>query len=248
MARVRHLSRAPITEALIDLRAGLPENFSVERLAEVRDSISARYPIVEEQRLFKTTLEFQPSRQASPANSELGLNGYLFKSGDRLTVAQFRRDGFTLNRLKPYTSWGELYPEARTLWGRYADVAGIQDFTRLATRFINHLKVPAAPVPDFERYLTSIPAPPGTPQTRDGFLSRVESRDPTTDLRAIVTQATEPAAEPGMMTIILDIDVYKPGSFRSNDPVLDEIFEALHVMKNAIFFGAITETTAEEYE
>lgn len=157
-----------------------------------------------------------------------------------------------MNRLRPYTRWAELFPEARTLWRRYAEVAGIREFTRVATRFINHLKVPAAPAPDFDRYLTSAPAPPpGAPQSPVGFLSRVECRDPSTDLNAIVTQATEPALEPGVLTIILDIDVYKLGAYGPNDPddpALDEVFEALHGMKNDIFFGAITETTAEEHE
>lgn len=249
MARVRHLGRAPITEALIDLRAALPDDFGVERFAQLRDRIGERYPTHEEQRLFKTTLAFQPSQQLVPANTELGLHGYLYKTADNLTIAQFRRDGFTLNRLRPYTRWDELFPEARNLWRLYAEVAGIREFTRVATRFINHLKVPAAPTPEYGRYLTSIPtAPHGAPQSPVGFLSRVESRDPATDLHAIVTQATEPTVEPGLVTIILDIDVYKLGSFKPDDASLDEVFRALHVMKNDIFFGAITEAAAEEHE
>lgn len=249
MAQVRHLSKAPITEALFDLRAALPEDFAVERLAQVHDRIRDRYPTRHEQRLFKATVSFQASRPAAPPETtDLGLNGYLFKSDDGLTIAQFRRDGFTLNRLKPYTRWAELFPEARTLWRLYAEVAGVRQFTRVATRFINHLKVPAAPGSDFDRYLTSAPpAAPGAPQPRVGFLSRVVSRDSATDLHAIVTHATEPALEAGVQTIILDIDVYKEGAYGPDDPALDEIFESLHTMKNDIFFGAITEVTAEEH-
>jgi len=246
MARVRHLSRAPITEALFDLRAELPEAFPVERLKELRGRIGDGYPAMEEQRFFTTKLTFQPSREPTPETTELGVRGYSFKSRDALTIAQFRRDGFTLNRLKPYTRWSDLLPEARTLWRLYAEFAGIREFTRIATRFINHLKVPAAPAAEFDRYLTSAPAaPPGAPRTPVGFLSRVESQDPATGLHAIVTQATEAAPEPGALTIILDIDVYKLGGYGPNDPALDELFEALHRMKNDVFFSAITETTAE---
>lgn len=248
MARERHLTNAPITEAIIDVRAALPDDYPVERLAGVRDLIREKYPILEEQRLFKATVEFQHGRVA-PATADLGLNGYIFRTSDRLTVAQFRRDGFTLNRLKPYTSWNVLLPEARELWRLYARIAGVEAFTRVATRFINHLRVPALPVADFGRFLTDAPAPPrGAPGSTVGFLSRVEVRDQGTDVRAVVTQATEKAVEPGLVTIILDIDVYKQGSFRLDDAALDEAFQALHTTKNAVFFGAITEVTAGEYE
>jgi uncharacterized protein (TIGR04255 family) len=249
MARVRHLSKAPITEALFDLRAALPDDFPLDRLKDVRDRMVEKYPTVEEQRFFAAKLTFQPSRELTPETTELSVRGYSFKSGDGLTIAQFRRDGFTLNRLKPYTRWAELLPEARALWRLYAEVTGIHEFTRVATRFINHLKVPAAPTPAFDRYLTSAPATPGgAPPSRVGFLSRVESRDPATGLHAIVTQATEAAPEPGMLTIILDIDVYELGAYGPEDPTLDALFEALHQMKNHIFFSAITEATAEEHE
>ncbi len=41
------------------------------------------------------------------------------KTPDRLNVAQFRRDGFTFNRLRPYTKWEEIRPEALRLWQLY---------------------------------------------------------------------------------------------------------------------------------
>jgi len=249
VARIRHLSRAPITEALFDLRAEVPETFPIERLKLPRDRIGQKYPGVEEQRFFETRFTLQPSRELAPQTTELGVRGYSFKSADGLTVAQFRRDGFTLNRLKPYTRWDELLPEARALWHLYAEVTGIREFTRVATRFINHLRVPATPAPDFARYLTNAPATTdGAPRSRVGFLSRVDSRDPETGLRALVTQATEAAPEPGALTIILDVDVYKLGTYGPDDRELDEVFELLHGMKNDIFFGAITETTAQEHE
>lgn len=36
----RHYSKAPITEAVIDLRVTLPEGFSVNKLAEIHPHIS----------------------------------------------------------------------------------------------------------------------------------------------------------------------------------------------------------------
>lgn len=77
MARVRHLSRAPITEALFDLRVALPEDFPVERLMQLRDRIGEKYPTVEEQRFFTAKLTFQPSRELAPETTELGLRGVL---------------------------------------------------------------------------------------------------------------------------------------------------------------------------
>src|SRR5260370_34894867 len=44
----RHYSRAPITEAIIDLKVTLPEGFSVDDLENIYAHINAHFPIKEQ--------------------------------------------------------------------------------------------------------------------------------------------------------------------------------------------------------
>ncbi len=43
----RHYSKAPITEAIIDLRVALPEGFSVDKLKNIHSYISDNFPTIE---------------------------------------------------------------------------------------------------------------------------------------------------------------------------------------------------------
>src|SRR5438552_19016624 len=116
MAGIRHLSRAPITEALFDFRVTLGQEFQTELFLTIRDRFRDTYPMLDEIRAFEARFEFKGGEAVPGQANVSGLQGYLFKSADGKNVAQFRRDGFTLNRLPEYTSWEELCPEALRLW------------------------------------------------------------------------------------------------------------------------------------
>src|SRR5262249_12837098 len=99
MAPPRHLSNAPITEAIIDFRVKRSKDFGVEGFHAVRERLRESYPHIEEQHQYEGRIEFRTGKSAS---TDRGVNGFLFRTEDKLNVAQFRRDGFTFNRLKPY--------------------------------------------------------------------------------------------------------------------------------------------------
>ncbi len=179
---------------------------------------------------------------------DLGLRGFLFKSADGLNIAQFRVDGFTFNRLKPYTSWEEVFPEAIRLWRSYAATVSPEYVSRLALRYINRLNIPV-PVEDFSLYLTSPPGiPPDLPQEISSFLTRVVLHESVLGLAANITQALEQGLDPSSVTVILDIDAYKVGEFDPHGAEISEVLAALRVFKNRIFFGSLTDVALREYE
>ncbi len=247
MASPRHLDHAPITEAIIDFRVKLPKDFEVEQLATLKDKLRDRYPKVEEHRLVRGIFELKAGRPAS-RSADLGLRGFLFRSGDLLSVAQFTIDGFTFSRLRPYTSWEDIFPEARKLWSLYVETASPEFITRVAARYINHLNVPS-PTKDFSQYLNAPPTiPPDLPKDMNSFLTRIVIHEPKLKVAANITQALEPGKEPGQIVIILDIDVYKKQEFEINDQTLWSTFADLRNLKNQIFFSSITEETARLFE
>ncbi|NKC16693.1 MAG: TIGR04255 family protein [Gammaproteobacteria bacterium] len=238
-----HLSKAPIKEALIDIRVRTGQDIVVESLRVENAYIRDNYPHVKDHRMgmlgLQLTEEIQTISAAQPKTT-----GFIFTSGDGRQIAQFRTDGFIFNRLRPYERWESMRDEARRLWDIYLETASPDKVVRVAIRYINILELPL-PVRDLSRYLTSPPAPPeGVPHSLLSFLNRLVIHDESTSAKAILTQALE-ASDKDIAPVVLDIDAFHEGAF---DPQGDEIwtsFECLHDLKNELFFKSITDATVE---
>lgn len=242
------MKRAPITEALIDFRVQLGEGFSVQKFEEVARQINREYPTRAVIRTVLAKLDLGgPVAKQDLQHGELGV---LVKSPDEKTRAQFRMNGFTLNRLEPYTSWKEIYPETIRLWHLYAKVASPLAVVRLAARYINKLNLPL-PVADLRDYLIAPPrVPEGLPQVLQAYLTRLIIHDPSVGHSAIVTQSFEPnPVDPEHVTVLLDIDAFRDVSLKpAEQGEIDRVLGQLHDFKNDIFFGSITQKASELFE
>lgn len=248
MATPRHLANAPIREAIVDVRVKARQDFKAEQFRDLVSQLAPTHPVVEEQRGFEAVVEFGPGGPRPPRTTEARLRGLIFKSADQLDLAQFRVDGFTVNRLKPYTSWSQIFPRALEFWRGYVRVARPEMVTRLALRYINRIGLPRN-LRDFgEVMLGPPPVPADLPQELSRFLTRVTVHDPETGLSAHVLQAleTDPSAE--RANLILDIDAFGEEHVEPDSERIRGTFEALHEFKNRIFFGSLTEQTVERYE
>lgn len=247
MARPRHLKNAPIVEAIVDFRVKLPAKFEVTTLASIKEMLGGSYPQMEERREIETGISVKGKR-VEHIVEEKGLQGYFFKSPDGKNVAQFRKDGFTFSRLKPYTKWQDVLAEAKKLWKLYEDRAYPILVTRIAVRYINQLAVPL-PIEDLAQYLNAPPTiPQNFPQELCHFLTRVTVRDPKSDIMAHVIQALERGSKRGSVTVILDIDVFKQKESGFGEREIWQTFNQLRGLKNRIFFDSITEKTARLFE
>jgi uncharacterized protein (TIGR04255 family) len=249
MAEVRHLNNAPITEAIIDFRVKLPSEFKVETFLELKKTIGDRFPEVQERNLFSSQLRIKKGEPQPPSAEYNGVQGYFFRPEDNKKVAQFRIDGFTFSRIKPYTNWEEMFDEAIELWGMYRRIAQPEAVTRLAVRYINHINIPL-PVDDLSKYFTASPKIPDNIQgIISGFLSKVVVYDLEMDVATNIVQALDKSAKPDKhITVVLDIDSFKTGNFNVNNGEMWEIFANLRNIKNQVFFNSITDETARLFE
>jgi len=246
MAKQRHLNNAPIVEAIIDFRVKLPSGYNVTEFSSLKKTLSKDYPQMNESWTFEEEIMVK-GKQIEQIVKDRGLRGYFFKSSDGKNVAQFREDGFTLSRLKPYSDWETVLAEAKKLWSLYLKTASPELITRLATRYINRMDIPL-PINNFRQYLTAPPIiPKSLPQRVSRYLTRVTIVDPD-DIMANIIQALERSSKPGHVAIILDIDVYKQMEAGFPENQIWPTFEKLRNLKNRIFFDSITEETAKLFE
>ena len=237
MASPELLPHAPITEAILDVRVSARRDFQVQDFLALAGPLKDHFPQCEERRGFQFTSEIEVGGHGEARTTDLGIQGYFFKSADGLDVAQFRIDGFTLNRLRPYRSWDVWFPLFVRTWERYVAVARPDRATRIAARCINHVPLPTHGVP--AEYLSNPPrVPADLPDMMASFVTSValwHSDDPA--LGVNLTQALE-RVEPGNQRLVIDVDAFRTGDFGTNDLV--ERFEELHQLRDQAFFESIT--------
>jgi uncharacterized protein (TIGR04255 family) len=246
MIAPRHLARAPIKEGLIDLRVVLAEQTAVEQLDSLYPSISEDYP--KKELLLTGGIEIRidaTEARTGPVNRRQ--TGYRYTSRDGKHVAQFRVDGFTFSRLEPYETWEAMRAEAVRLWNLYSQAAKPIEITRVATRYINVLRIPL-PITDFGKFMTAPPhVPDSLPQGVSSFLTRLVIHEPSLRADCIITQALEGTAEE-VADIVLDIDVIVKRAFDISRNEYWDVLEQLRHFKNKVFFASITERTAELFQ
>lgn len=247
MARHRHLDRAPIREAIIDLKVAPATH--LQALAPLYESLKDRFPKQEEIRESAFGFEVRPTEIRTKA-IEQGIRGRRLSSADGRYVLQLRIDGFTFSRLPPYDTWETMSAEAKPLWESYVSHSSAQKVTRASVRYINLMELPV-PITDFKEYLAAPPeVPAALPQEIGGFFSRVVLLHREWDVAAFVTQALETSVG-NKAQVILDIDVFrdvKDRDWLTTDPSVWTTLERMRNFKNVVFFESITEKTAELFQ
>lgn len=142
MARYRHLQHAPITEALVDMRVRTRDGLTIERLRQAIVAEEFGYylkgPIAQGTIAFRLDANGTASQEIADAQ-QIGVR---LHSRDEKYVAQFQLGGFTLSRLAPYEDWSTLVGECKRLWSVYLQALKPAAVIRIATRFINNLRLP----------------------------------------------------------------------------------------------------------
>ena len=241
MVDVCHLPRAPITEALVDLRVAARADLDASEFRSLEGELSEAFPSIDERRQTMVSLHLDPTEERQQVTRKpLGISGLWFRTANRQKLAQFRVDGFTFNWMKPYDRWEALISGAMALWDKYKRIAQPNRVTRVALRYINDLEFPSE---DLDRYLR---APRPIPDSlRDGDLvgcrSRITIRDGTTRNMVHVTQELRSA-----FSVLLDIDAYYEVA-PEDDLDISAKFDELRDLKNRAFFGSITKEAVELY-
>jgi uncharacterized protein (TIGR04255 family) len=238
---------APITEAIFDIRAELPKNITLENLAAIQERIKTEFPKKKNRYFLEGQFQFEALKDPAIVQSSRKIDGHLFLTNDEKMIVQARLDGFTFNKLKPYSDWQDFGSKAKSMWMLYASLIQPEHVTRVSLRYVNRIELPF-PFKDFKEYILTVPeVAPGLPQRIEGYFLQLVMPDSEIGATAIINQTidsqnTSTVAVP----IIFDIDVVKnvrlpPENFKQIDGILEQLRE----FKDRIFFNSLTEKAKE---
>jgi uncharacterized protein (TIGR04255 family) len=248
--KFEHLRRAPIIEAVMDIRTRVSDLWSEKRAKEVLNVRIPEYPVTHSITQFMHEFSVGPNRNPQPQKNTRSWNGIRIETADHIQIAQFNRNGFVFSRLHPYENWDRFIGEALRLWMLYKELVKPVQIERIGVRFINRMDVAQK---DFriDDYLQDIPKYfLGSEFHTSGFLYNdiLEIPGYLYVIKVVRTiQPLQPDAEK-KIGVIIDIDVFTKQDFSANPAdILDKFLSEMRWLKNKIFFQSITSKAKEMF-
>lgn len=237
-------AKAPIEEALLDFRVERSAPVDLKVVDPFLDAVSPEFANRQPRIEFESRLEFDVHGVQNFANDRR-VKGWLLRSADGRHVIQPTADGLTISQLKPYSRWEDLVEIARRLWDVYSRTSQPVSLTRISTRFINRIVIPAVKFRFDEWFLTGPTLGPNVPDQLTELLMRMVVKDGDGKSAAVVTLVTQPPDELSRTPVIFDIETFTSLSLSPTDDSIWREVKELRDFKNRVFFGSITEKTKE---
>jgi len=236
-----HYDKAPIAEALIDIRVASPDTVTMDQLTSsavgLGQDFPTRHPI--HQLLFGFQAVPDSGQAAGFMNNQEQI-GWRLTNKAQNRVLQLQRIGFTYSHLPPYTNWDSFRDEARRYWTSYRAVVG-QPASRIAVRIINKIPTPSAEIA-LEDYLSVYPVvSEKIPATADAVFVQLQLALPKLlpDARAILNVVSGQADASGSH-LVLDIDLFVNRVLGDEEEIWS-ILEKFGLEKDVIFEACITD-------
>jgi uncharacterized protein (TIGR04255 family) len=235
------LPKAPIVEAVVDIDCDLPPVVDIDPLdAAGKAAFGDRYPQAQRRMLSEHEVLMAPG-QPLAVNSREGLQALLYGTEDGKQLVQMRPNGFSFNRLAPYSTLDEYLPEIERTWRLFVALARPLVCRAVRMRYINRIELPLADGKvDLEKYIKL------ARKTADdqrlvlaGLFDQQALMEPATGNQATIVFATQaPASD--RLPVIFDITATKPGDIDPGDwgAILGTI-GSLRDLKNLIFRNSL---------
>ncbi len=238
--------RAPITEAIIDLRIKPQTDLELEPLQDLWSGEQGNYPKVE--RTYEAMGRMAIQAGVSPsASAQQRQTGFKLTNIEGPYVWQSRVNGFTFSRLAPYQSWELFRSEAQRLWALYRQRVN-PNVSRLAVRYINRIDISATNVDLKQYFRTSPEVSPDLPQALTDFFMQLRILEDDLNSEVLINQAVIPSTRQGVVSVVLDVDLFRDKDVPGTDKEIWQFFEKLRIRKNEIFEACITDATRELFK
>lgn len=245
MYQSKHYANTPLKEAIIDIGIKSSDILTLDMLNKMSENFKEDYPQQHEQR--QIIVEDQSALSDVTELDTQTVIGYEYLSKDGKQILRIRADGFSFSRLLPYDTWETFSYEAIKLWKFYRSIVQPKVITRAAVRYISEFALPIT-LDDLREYLRTVPeVSPDIPQP--GLSSYfLQLQIPQEDLEAslVINQTMLPInIDSQIVSVVLDIDIFRQGNLPFDDEGLWNFFEELRNRKNQVFEACITDKLRE---
>jgi uncharacterized protein (TIGR04255 family) len=238
------LANPPIVEAVLDIESDLPPGLQISDLQEpARAVLRDRYPKFRTRFLQEHRIETKPGEPPEVSVRQAGVQALQFLQEDEKQLVQVRAQGFSFNRLAPYTSLGDYLPEIERTWHLYQELAKPVQVRLVRLRYINRILLPmTAGRVTLEEYFSVAPRLPLEDELElVGFLNQHTAIERSTGNEVNIV-LTPQRPEEGLLPVIFDncVSASAPAEPGNWGWIASKIQE-LRDLKNRIFRGTVSE-------
>ena len=241
--RLLKLKAPPIVEAVLDIDCDMPPGFDFAVLETVsRDAFRDRYPKFKTQFMQALQVEAAPDR-APNVTTKQGIQALQLLQEDEKQLVQVRAQGFSFNRLAPYSSLDDYMPEMERTWWLFVGLAAPVQVRVVRLRYINRILLPmTAGRVKLEDYLKLGPQLPDEDKLiLVGFLNQHSVVEMDTGNQVNIILAAQPQ-ENDKLPIILDIETFRLGNGEPDDwAAIHSKIQSLRRLKNTVFEKSLTD-------
>ncbi len=238
--------RAPITEAVLDIRVEPREGIDIDTFKLMTEQLKSEYPVIAERHQGEASISIGPNVTTTPHFIDKTV-GYLARVADGDRAYQVHLNGFSVNKYTPYRNWTDLKTQAQKIWPIYRDAAKPKSVVRLALRYINRIDIPSGTVELGEYFRTTIDISADLPQAVSAFFFQIQLPQPDIGSLCVINSTGVPPPSTGITSIILDIDLFKSGDVPQSEEEMWLFFDQLRLRKNKIFESCITDRAREMF-
>jgi uncharacterized protein (TIGR04255 family) len=235
------LKNPPIVEAVLDIDCDLPADFNIEAInSDAAAALAEEYPKAEKQFLHQAGVTVDSG--AGPKFTIHGDVKLQFFSEDKKQAIQFRRNGFSFNRLAPYQDFSDYLPSIAKSWDHFVRLAKPSVVRRIALRYINRIQVPGEDGKVYlPRFFSCAPTLPNkTSLEFISFINQYEVQDSQSGNQANIILTSE-EFDGARGTFILDIEVFSSKNFEAASfTSFADTIKSLRSLKNTIFENSLT--------
>lgn len=245
------LDPAPVVEAVfcVDL-AGLPP-LKPDRIPDLMKMIDDGY--AKESDILVKSLTFDMQKNGEAIAHGQQTTGMRFKKEKQHIVGLSNFDQQTVrfgySRLRPYDSWESFVLEGKGVFERFVGSCGKLDpvVKRFGIRFVNVLPVGADECKMAELLYSVPPDPKDVSNINiEDFLYRDTAYYKDYDLMATVVRASNKDAS-GNLAAVFDSDIFTKPNVDVSKFDVNELLGRAHELKNALFFGGVSETWYKKF-
>ena len=243
MSKPRVLSRPPIVEAVVDIDCDMPPGQDLAALeAPARDAFRDRYPKFRTRFLHEGQIELQGD-DLPKFSARRGIQALQFLQDDEKQLVQVRPQGFSFNRLAPYSTLDDYLPEIERTWRLFVNLASPIQIRVVRLRYINRIELPMTEgrveLDDYLKVSPQLPIDAGL--TFAGFFNQHAAVEEGTGNTANIILATQPPQN-DVVPIIFDITAATAGTAEPEDWdwILERI-RSLRGLKNRVFRNTLAD-------
>ncbi len=249
--KTENIKNPPVVEAVLDIDCDMPVNFSLEdNIPNICELYKDRYPKARKKHIQQHEIKREVGGETQVSTPAIKVQAVQLVQKDERQLIQVRSQGYSFNRLAPYSRLDDYLDEIQRTWELFQTEFKPIQVKQIRLRFINRIFLPLDDKGflDSDDYLKRGPRLPDDQRMEfTDFLNQHHVVEKETGNHAKIILATQPSIKTHL-PLVFDIETFKQTSFEPEWDNISNVITSLRSLKNHIFSNTLTDKCIDLFQ